>query len=159
MGSARPRHEDARAGLRGGHGPYQLLGHRDAGLLEDGTTGNRAAAQTEFSGALVYARDEAQIKKIAGELRKVGQSVDLPPHFGFPTHWKLIGPFDNALLVGFDAVYPPETKIDLDAGYQGKQGLVKWVDGATGHEYGMLDVNRLFGDEKGVVAYAFTDVS
>ncbi len=131
----------------------QLIAKADAALAAK----DNATATKEFQNALAFARDETQIRKIAGELRKLGQTVDLPRHFGFLTHWKVIGPFDNARLVGFDTAYPPEKEINLAAEYDGKAGKVKWTDAATGHEYGVLDVNRICGDEKGVTAYAFTE--
>ena len=119
--------------------------------------GDKAAATKEFSYALTYARDEAQIKKVAGELRKLGQEVDLPKHFGFLTHWKLIGAFDNTKLVGFDTAYPPEKELNLTASYPGKVEPARWVDVATPNDYGMVDFNRPFGDMKGVTGYAFTE--
>lgn len=118
---------------------------------------DKAAATKEFSNALTYARDEAQIKKVAGELRKLGQEVDLPRHFGFLTHWKLIGAFDNTKLVGFDTAYPPEKAVDLAAAYDGKLEKARWVDVATANDYGMVDFNKPFGDLKGVTGYAFTE--
>lgn len=119
--------------------------------------GDKAAATKEFPHALTYARDEAQIKKVAGELRKLGQEVDLPKHFGFLTHWKLIGAFDNTKLVGFDTAYPPEKAVDLAAIYDGKLEKARWVDVATANDYGMVDFNKPFGDLKGVTGYAFTE--
>lgn len=116
-----------------------------------------ATATKEFSNALTYARDEAQIKKAAGELRKLGQEVDLPRHFGFLTHWKLIGAFDNTKLVGFDTAYPPEKELNLAANYPGKLEVARWVDVATPNDYGMVDFNKPFGDLKGVTGYAFTE--
>ena len=116
-----------------------------------------AASTKEFSNALTYARDEAQIKKVAGELRKLGQEVDLPKHFGFLTHWKLIGSFDNTKLVGFDTAYPPEKAVNLAAAYDGKLEKARWVDVATANDYGMVDFNKPFGDLKGVTGYAFTE--
>ncbi len=118
---------------------------------------DKAAATKEFSNALTYARDEAQIKKVAGELRKLEQPVDLPKHFGFLTHWKLIGSFDNTKLVGFDTAYPPEKAVDLAASYDGKLEKARWVDVATANDYGMVDFNKPFGDLKGVTGYAFTE--
>ena len=118
---------------------------------------DKAAATKEFSNALTYARDEAQIKKVAGELRKLGQEVDLPKHFGFLTHWKLIGAFDNTKLAGFNAVFPPEQAVDLVATYDGKLEKTHWAEVATAHDYGMVDFNKSFGDMKGVTGYAYTE--
>jgi hypothetical protein len=37
--------------------------------------------------------------------------------------WKIIGPFENANNVGFDAAYPPEKELKFDAKYPGKGGF------------------------------------
>ncbi len=118
---------------------------------------DKAGATKGFRAALNAARDEAQIKKAAAELRKLGQEVDLPRHFGFLMEWKIVGPFDNAKLVGFDAVYPPEKSVNLAIELDGKSGKVRWSDYATKDDYGMVDFNKPFGDHKGVTAYAYTE--
>lgn len=131
----------------------QLIDAADKALAAQ----DKAAATKEFFNALTYARDEAQIKKVAGELRKLEQPVDLPTHFGFLTHWKLIGSFDNAKLVGFNTEYPPEKELNLATEYPGKLEKARWVDVATANDYGMVDFNKPFGDLKGVTGYAFTE--
>ncbi len=118
---------------------------------------DKAGATKGFRAALNAARDEAQIKKAAAELRKLGQEVDLPRHFGFLMEWKIVGPFDNAKLVGFDAVYPPEKSVNLAIELDGKSGKVRWSDYATKDDYGTVDFNKPFGDHKGVTAYAYTE--
>ncbi len=128
------------------------------GKAEDAVASkDTAGATASYQEALGFARDATQIKKIAAELGKLGQKVDLPRHFGFLTHWHVIGPFDNSGMVGFDTIYPPETAIKLDAEYDGKSGKVKWLEASTGDAYGMLDVNRICGDGKEVLAYAFSE--
>ena len=43
--------------------------------------------------------------------------------------WKIIGPFENAGGQGFEAVYPPEQKVDFAAEYPGKNGeKASWKD-------------------------------
>ena len=66
-------------------------------------------------------------------------------------------PFDNPGGKGFDAVYPPEQKIDLAAEYDGKTGKVRWRDYVTTHQYGKVDMNQPYGKLKEVTAYAATD--
>jgi len=45
--------------------------------------------------------------------------------------WFYAGPFDNAGQKGFDTVYPPELKVDLNAEYTGKNNeKFKWKEGA-----------------------------
>jgi len=50
-------------------------------------------------------------------------AVPGPPQLG---PWHVIGPFDNAGQKGFEAVYPPEKEINLQAQYDGKGGKVGW---------------------------------
>ncbi len=118
---------------------------------------DKAGASKGFRAALNSARDEAQIKKAAAELRKLGEEVDLPRHFGFLMEWKIIGPFDNTKLIGFDATYPPEKEVNLAATHDGKTAKVRWADLATKDDYGMVDFNKPFGNHKGVTAYAYTE--
>lgn len=131
----------------------RLIEQADKALARQDTNN----ATLGYREALQFVRDERQTRKITGELRKLGHEVDLPRHFGFLTHWKLIGPFNNAGLAGFDTAYPPEREINLQAEYEGKSGKVRWEDHATAHEYGMVDINKPFGSHKGVVAYAYTE--
>jgi hypothetical protein len=49
-----------------------------------------------------------------------------PPKLG---DWHYIGPFDNAGMKGFDAVYPPEKDLDLKKQHPGKGGNVAWKPG------------------------------
>ena len=109
-----------------------------------------------FRTALDAARDQKQIDAITTELRALGEDVDLPKHFGFLTHWKVIGPFDNTNLAGFDKPFPPETELHLDAEYDGKNGKVKWQETATGQDYGKVDLNKPLGELKEVTGYATT---
>jgi len=120
--------------------------------------GNESAAVLLYRQALNAARDVDQIQEIAKQLvEKLGQEVDLPKHFGFLMHWKVIGPFDNTDRKGFDTVYPPEKSIDLNAAYPGKDGEVKWQDYASTDDYGKIDFNQPFGPLKETVAYAYTE--
>ena len=120
-------------------------------------TGEKRGAALLYQQALGFARAVEQIEVITRELKELGQAVELSKHFGFLTQWKVVGPFDSAGGKGFDEVYPPETKLDFTAEYDGKLGKVRWQDFATTHEYGMVDINKPCGALKGVAAYAFTE--
>ncbi|MCB1091594.1 MAG: hypothetical protein KDL87_08685, partial [Verrucomicrobiae bacterium] len=117
------------------------------------------SAIATFRKALDSARDVDQIQDIAKQLsEKLEQEVDLPRHFGFLTHWKMIGPFDNTGREGFASVFPPETEIKLDATYPGKEGKqVGWQPFASTDEYGKIDFNLPFGPLKEVTGYAYTE--
>jgi hypothetical protein len=122
---------------------------RDAGKTE--------AAIARYREALDAARDIDQIQSITKELGDLGEEVDLPEQFGFLMYWSVIGPFDNVEKVGFDSVYPPEEEVDLKATYEGKAGPVEWSELTSSDESGMVDINKAYGPQKGVVAYAFTE--
>jgi hypothetical protein len=125
----------------------------EAKSLEAG--GKKADAIDAFQTVLSAARDLDQVDAAADALAKLGVAVDLPTHFGFITHWKVIGPFDNTNFTGFDAVFPPEQKFDLAGEYEGKIGKVAWFDHHTEDKYGMVDFNRAIGKHNGVTAYAY----
>lgn len=121
------------------------------------------ARSNQLSAALLYrqaigaARDATQIEALAKKLAGLGQPVELVQHFGFLTQWQVIGPFDNSGRRGFETAFPPETKIDLTAEYDGKGRKVRWQSYTTTHEYGMVDMNKPCGKIKEVTAYAVTD--
>jgi hypothetical protein len=114
---------------------------------------------TVLTNALDGARDIDQIEEIAKLLRNdLEQTVDLPSHFGFLMYWNLIAPFDNTDRKGFDEVFPPETEINLQSKYKGKDGKeVAWEEYSTSDDYGMVDFNQPFGPLKQVVGYAYTE--
>ncbi|MCS7304655.1 MAG: PQQ-binding-like beta-propeller repeat protein [Thermoguttaceae bacterium] len=116
--------------------------------------GRNEQAIAEYRRALSAARDPDQIDAIAKALRQLGQSVDIARHFGFLRSWKLIGPFDNTQGRGFARVYPPETEWNPQGQYTGKHGLLRWIDHQTNDDYGIVDLNKILGEEKDVVGYA-----
>lgn len=112
------------------------------------------AAAEIYRRALSGARDLEQVKLIAAELKKLGQQVDLPTHFGFITAWQVIGPFDNTAGQGFDVAYPPESNVDISAELAGKGQVVKWKPATTQEDFGTVDLNETLGKHKDAVAYA-----
>jgi hypothetical protein len=114
------------------------------------------AATDAYRSALNVARDEDQIKVITTELKNLGVTVDLQKHFGFLTKWHVAGPFENSERKGFDAVFPPEAGVKLDAAYEGKGKQVKWQPFESKDDYGKLDFNKPLGMLKESTAYAFT---
>ena len=127
----------------------------DAKELEN--KGKAADATLVYRQALGAARDVDQIDSVAEGLTRLGRDVDLPKHFGFLMHWKVMGPFDNTDRRGFAEVFPPEKEIRMDAEYSGKEKTVSWQSLVTTDEYGMLDVNKAFGPLKETTAYAVTE--
>ena len=127
-----------------------------ARLIEEAkqTTGDTATAiyQRALSGAV----HEDQVKTIANALRTAKVDVDLQKHFGFLTTWKLIGPFNNKDMQGFQIAYPPEKRIDLSAEYDGQLDRVSWQPIATDDDYGVVDIGKQIENYKGSLMYATT---
>lgn len=118
----------------------------------------KEAAHALFKTALAAARDDDQVKQATAQLKKLGETVDLPRHFGFLMDWKLIGPFDNTAKKGFPIVYPPERELDFKAKYPGKGGAeCVWKPSTTSDEYGVVELNSLLGKHKGSLCYAETE--
>ena len=107
--------------------------------------------------ALRAGRDQDQIKTASDAIKKLGGSVDLPLHYGFVQSWRVIGPFDNISDKGWDAVYPPEEKIDLKKKYAGQKGQIGWVETTTADEHGLVDINKVLDKHKGAIAYAYAE--
>lgn len=126
----------------------------EADALERGSA-QKATVAEAYRRALRYAVERDQVRAIADSLRRRGEAVDLPRHFGLLRHWHLIGPFDNTGGRGFAAEYPPDRAIDLAAEYPGKHGPVRWSAHTTKGDDAMIDFNQLLGEEKAVAAYAF----
>lgn len=131
----------------------RLIDQADAEAKTD-----KAAASNTYREALRGATDDDQVQAIVKPLKELGETVNLQQHFGFIVTWKLIGPFENHDLVGFDAVYPPEEQLDFKATYTGKDGKdVAWVEHTTEDEYGNVDLRKAIPPYKGAVTYAAAD--
>lgn len=115
--------------------------------------GQTQEAKLVYREALSGAVDDDQVKAVVKPLRELGEKVDLQRHFGFLTRWHWIGPFDHRDGIGFDAVYPPEQRVDLQAVYAGRDGEVHWQPISTDHEYGLIDCNKQIKPYHGAVIY------
>ncbi|MFL5331446.1 MAG: hypothetical protein ACJ8C4_21360 [Gemmataceae bacterium] len=119
-----------------------------------------AAAIKELDRLLQASRNFDQIEEIAKALDDRGEKRDLTDHFGFLKSWHVIGPFDNANgTAGFAQVFPPETKVDLNAELPGKAGPVKWQVTTSTAQYAPIDLNKVLGKHKNAVAYAYAEVN
>jgi hypothetical protein len=127
-------------------------------VIDAAKTKTGEEAKAAYLQALEAVRDEDQTNFVAGELKRLGVPVDLPRHFGFLMKWNVIGPFDNTERKGFDAVFPPEKEIKLDAAYAGKSGEVKWQAFESKDDYGKLDFNKPLGMQKESTGYAVTTI-
>lgn len=113
-------------------------------------------AKALYEKALSKGREVDQIKEARDALEKSGEKIDLQALMGFLVKWDTIGPFDNTGRKGFGKEYPPESKIDLQATYKGKNEKAKWSAFSTPDPFGMLNVNLQYGEIKEVLAYAHT---
>ncbi len=105
--------------------------------------------------AFASSRDLDQIAELAKSLKSLGETVDLPQHFGFIMTWRLIGPFDNRDFVGYNTVYGPEKDFDTTSSYVGKeQQSLNWIEHTTTDPHGMVDLNKALGKDMGAIAYA-----
>jgi hypothetical protein len=116
-----------------------------------------ATSKQLYLQAFHAALDPDQLDLSFDELAKVGETPNLKERLGLLTDWWLIGPFDHRGGIGFDAVYAPETEIDLPKPYSGTIGQVSWVKKESDQRHGMLDLNKLIGRHKGAAAYAYRE--
>jgi tetratricopeptide (TPR) repeat protein len=73
--------------------------------------------------------------------------------------WWLIGPFDNEGHRGYQAVYGPEKKIDLEAIVPGGRQPMRWRPAPEGFFDGLIKLHPLFSPSSNAVAYAFAILS
>src|SRR5262249_43373737 len=106
--------------------------------------------------------DVEQGRTVAARLKALGVTVSVADHFGFLRDWYVIGPFDGHGMKGFKTAYPPEQKVDLAAGYEGKDGKkLGWKrltapEGPTVRFSALVSLRELLGDADDSVAYAYT---
>jgi len=107
--------------------------------------------------ALTGATDADQVDRIIKALEKLDQKVDPVAHYGLVTAWKVIGPFDNVDMKGFDVAYPPEEKVDFAAVCSGQKGEVKWELFTSEESEGKFDIAELTEPHKGAIDYVATE--
>ena len=117
--------------------------------------------ETKLRQLLDSARQPEQVTAIIERLDKQGVKVDQAKHFGFLTQWKFVGPFDNVGSNKFDTAYRVEA--DFVAGqlaqqYEGKAGSVKWIDETSTSSEGLVDLAKLYNNEKGCIVYGLAEV-
>ena len=113
-----------------------------------------------LSPLLEAARHPSQVVSIIGKLKELGENVDQSKQFGFLPNWRLIGPFDNVGTVNFDKVFPVENdgiKGAFKAEYEGKNETVKWKEETSEAADGMVDLAKIYSNEKGCIIYAVTE--
>ncbi len=103
----------------------------------------------------VLDRNIASLHLERGELSEAAEAIE---GLRMLTDWMVIGPFDNEENGGFGQEYGPETEIDYEKSYQGRDREVEWrrlrhVDGS-----GAIDFDAVMYPNTQVLAYALTFV-
>jgi hypothetical protein len=125
--------------------------------------GDKDKARTVYLAALTGAGDEDQVQELTKVLKDLGHEVNLIQHAGFLMKWKLIGPFDNREMKGFDVAYPPEKELDFAKTYDGQPDeggqprKVEWKPLVSEMPDGMFDIAKLTAPHKGAITYAETE--
>ncbi|MCR9295556.1 MAG: hypothetical protein NXI32_22800 [bacterium] len=136
------------------------LGLRRAG---ENTELPAQAKQQRYQELLAAARLPEQIREVAKRLKdECEYEVDLLQFMGFVSRWHTVGPFDNQNQSAFDVAYAPEKdyaagKLDLDGSYSGKTDGLKWQLAETQADDGAVDLNPVYDNEKGAIAYLSTN--
>jgi len=110
---------------------------------------------------LDVARQPEQIVDLIARLDKQGVKVNQSQHFGFLSSWKLVGPFDNTGSKSFNVAYPIESDWvngKIAETYQGRAGDVKWISESSEDPDGLIDLAKIYNNEKGCVVYGVTEV-
>jgi hypothetical protein len=101
--------------------------------------------------------DYDQVQALAKRLTAAGDKPDVWAHLGVVGRWHLVGPFPVSPEDGLTKSFPPETKVELTAEYEGKAGKLKWQPAAA--EEGKVDLAKAgVKAEDGAVVYAVARV-
>lgn len=109
---------------------------------------------------LAAARHPSQIVDLIKKLDGVGVKVEQSQHFGFIKKWNLIGPFDHVGVKNFNKAFAVEedwVANKIQKTYEGKNGMVTWVEFTTEEKDGNVDLAKVFSNEKGCIIYAETE--
>jgi hypothetical protein len=115
-------------------------------------------AVAAYMKAFDAARDADQVRAAADKLKALGRDVSIVAHMGFLVDWYVIGPFHGPDFKAFSNVYPPESKLDLAATYDGQNGPIAWKRYRTPDEFGTVDLVKAVAATDDAAAYAYTTV-
>ena len=85
--------------------------------------------------------------------------VDPLARLGVVREWAVLGPFDDPDEKGFAKPYPPESKLDPTATYDGQGGKIAWNRFTSDAPDGRIDLLKAIGPHDAAVAYAYTVVT
>ena len=86
------------------------------------------------------------------------RAADLTQRLGLLTHFMLIGGFDNEGKAGFDKAYPPESELDFNKRYPGKERDISWRRYDVVAPDGYADLSSAVRPVHEAVVYAVTDL-
>lgn len=130
-----------------------------AAQIEQASKLSGSPAASAYRVALEAARDLDQLQACAKALEKHDIKINVAEQLGYITNWQLIGIFDNKDRAGFAAVFPPERELNFAAKYDGLGKQVGWIEHHTDHKLGKVDLNKVYGEIKEVIAYAAGEVT
>lgn len=117
-------------------------------------------ARNAFRKAFQHARREDQVRAAADGLKSLGLDVSIVKHMGFVTQWYLLGPFDAPGKTGFKLRLPPETKVDLQASYNGQDGNpIHWKPFKTSDRMGQVNLVQAIAPVTEAVGYAYAELN
>jgi hypothetical protein len=122
---------EERAGDSGGDGSGGGMGRRSGLDYEDLTAQERADAEAMFRFGDKGAGEAGLLPELPRDVpavgaRKIGADGQ-PGNWMFVDSWYTVGPFPNPGRINIDREFPPDSLIDLDATYVGKDGRrIRW---------------------------------
>jgi len=122
---------EERAGDSGGDGSGGGMGRRSRLNYEDLTAQERADAAAMFRFGDKGAGEAGLLPELPRDVpavgaRKIGADGQ-PGNWMFIDSWYTVGPFPNPGRINIDREFPPDSLIDLDATYVGKDGRrIRW---------------------------------
>ena len=137
-----------------------LLAVRKALDQDDAPAATKAVARLdrEFPGSPWTA---AAHTALAGRLMartRTGEALTELQRAGHIPRWQVLGPFANAGGAGMRTGYPPEARIDLQAGCEHDGQRLRW-QAATPAANGYVDLDARFTPNDAIVAYAYVELS
>ena len=97
------------------------------------------------------------LRQLAERLEALGRDIEaaeVRERLGWVRDWWFAGPFDDQVRDGFERVFPPERRIDLDGEMEGKRSTVSWRRLPHRPADGLVRLHPLMLPNTGVVAYA-----
>jgi hypothetical protein len=99
------------------------------------------------------------VVRAADKLAALGEQVDIVAHLGLVVDWWVIGPFDAPSFTGFEAAFPPEQSVDLQAEYSGPgRRSLRWARHRTGDPLGLVNLVQALAPVEEAVGYAYAEV-